>query len=107
MPGSASTIVGYIGTTTDLDFFKVLVGAGQILTVSMTGPAKDYDLYLYNSAGTQLRSSVNSGATETVTYANATSVATYYWIKVLGYRKAYTATAPYNLVLTRQGRQLR
>ena len=102
VPDTATKIVGYIGTTTDLDYFKVLVGAGKTLTVNMTGPSgKDYDLYLYNASGTQLKSSLGSTATETVTYTNSGSSSAYYYIKVLGYNKAYSTTTSYNLALSR------
>ena len=101
VPDTATKIVAYIGTSTDKDFFKITVGAGRTVTVNMTGPAKDYDLYLLNSAGTTLKSSLTSTATESVTYTNTGSTTATYYIKVLGYSGAYTTATPYNLALTR------
>jgi len=101
VPDTATKIVAYIGTSTDQDFFKINVGAGRTVTVNMTGPAKDYDLYLLNSAGTTLKSSLGTTATESVTYANTGTTTATYYIKVIGYAGAFTATTAYNLALTR------
>ena len=55
------------------------------------GPTgKDYDLFIYNSAGTQLGTGAGSTATETVTL-NSQAAGTYY-IKVIGYGGANSAT---------------
>ncbi len=100
--GNAVTkITGFVGTTTDVDYFKVAVNAGATLTVKMTGPAKDYDLYLYNSAGTQVASSTGSSSTESATYKNTGAAAATFYIKVNGYKRAYSTTAGYTLTLTR------
>jgi Zn-dependent metalloprotease len=48
---SVTKVVGTIGSSTDQDFYRVTVAAGRSLTVNMTGPAKDYDLYLLSSTG--------------------------------------------------------
>ena len=97
---NVTKIVATIGTSTDQDFFKVNVAAGRTITVNMTGPAQDYDLYLLNSAGTTLKSSEGSTATETVTYVNSGTTTATYYIKVSGYNGA-TSTTSYNLALTR------
>ena len=98
---SVTKIVGYIGTSTDKDYFRINVAGGRSVTVSMTGPSKDYDLYLLSSTGTTLRTSANIGATESVTYKNTGSVTATYYIKVVAFGAAYTATMPYNLALSR------
>jgi hypothetical protein len=38
---TVTKIIGYIGTSTDQDYFKINVAAGRTVTVNMTGPAKD------------------------------------------------------------------
>jgi len=102
VPDLATRITGTLGSTTDQDWFKVKVGAGATLGVAMTGPSgKDYDLYLYNSAGTLLKSSTGSTSTESVSYRNTGAATVYYYIKVKGYNSAYSTTAPYTLTLTR------
>ncbi len=98
---TVTKIVGYIGTSTDQDYFKINVAAGRTLTVNMTGPAKDYDLYLVSSSGTTVKTSANVGSTESVTYKNSgTAIATYY-IKVVSFGGANTTSTPYNLALSR------
>jgi Zn-dependent metalloprotease len=98
---TVTKIVGYIGTSTDRDYFKIKVAPGRSLTISMTGPAKDYDLYLLNSSGITVRTSANVGATESVTYTNFSSTTATYFIKVVAFGGAYTTSTPYNLALSR------
>jgi hypothetical protein len=74
--------------------------------VTRTGLPADYDLGLYNSAGTLLFSSANGGTTsETVTY-NAAPVGTYY-IRVIGYNGAFNSSACYTLRATISSTTLR
>jgi len=98
---NVTKIVGYMSTSTDKDYFKINIQPGSSITVNMTGPSGvDYDLYLLNSSGTTLKSSLGSTATETVTYTNTSATATVFYI----YAKAYSGsstTTPYNLALTR------
>lgn len=98
---SVTKISGFIGSASDQDYFKINVAAGRSLTVNMTGPAKDYDLYLLGSTGKTLRTSTNVGATESVTYKNSGTATASYYIKVIAFGGAYTATTPYNLALSR------
>ena len=98
---TVTSIVATIGTATDQDFFKINVGAGRTVTVNMTGPAKDYDLYLLSSTGSTLRTSAGATATESVTYKNTGTTAKVFYIKVLGYAGAMDATTPYTLAVTR------
>jgi Zn-dependent metalloprotease len=98
---NVTKIVGYMGSTTDIDYFKLNVLPGKSITVNMTGPSGvDYDLYFLNSSGTTLKSSLGSTATETITYANTSTTATVFYIKVIAYAGSSTTT-PYNLALTR------
>ena len=94
-------ITGYIGTSSDQDYFKINVAAGRTITLNMTGPAKDYDLYLLSSSGTTVKTSANVGATESVTYTNSATINALYYIKVVAFGGAYTTTTPYNLALSR------
>ena len=98
---TVTKIVGYMGTTTDNDYFKINIAPGRTATIGMTGPSGvDYDLYLLNSSGTTLKSSLGSTATESVTYTNTSATATVFYIKVLAYSGSSTTT-PYNLTLSR------
>jgi Zn-dependent metalloprotease len=100
---NVTKIVGYIGSSTDNDYFNVNVAAGKTLTVNMTGPTGstyDYDLYLYNTAGTQLAASEGSTTTESVTWTNSGSATAVVTIAVKRYAGSSTSI-PYNLALTR------
>jgi len=97
---TVTQIVGTMSAKSDNDFFKLNVQPGRSLTISMTGPSGvDYDLYLLNSSGTTLKSSLGSTATETITYTNTSATATVFYIKVISY--SGSSTTPYNLALTR------
>ncbi|MDD1607656.1 MAG: M4 family metallopeptidase, partial [Methylococcaceae bacterium] len=98
---TVTKIIGYLGTSSDKDYFKINVAAGRTVTVNMTGPAADYDLYLLNSSGVTLRTSADVGATESVTYKNASTMTATYYIKVVAFGGAYNLTKPYSLVLSR------
>lgn len=95
-----TNISAKIGSSTDVDWFSFANSSTQKnIKVTLTGLAGDYDLYLYNSAGTLLYSSENGSTTaEAITYNNA-AVATYY-VKVVGYNGAYSATTCYTLKAT-------
>lgn len=101
VPDSVTGIVAYISTSTDQDYFRINVAAGRTLNVSMTGPARDYDLSLLRNSGGVLRSSTNIGSTESVSYRNAGSAIATLYIKVVGFGGAFTRSTPYNLVLSR------
>jgi Secretion system C-terminal sorting domain/Fibronectin type III domain/Bacterial pre-peptidase C-terminal domain len=80
-----------ISTSTDIDYYKITTTATSNIVYNLVGPAGvDYDLYIYNSAGTQIGSSLGSTATETVTLNN--QAAGTYYIKVIGYLGANSAT---------------
>ena len=104
MVSDATTkIVGYVGSSTDNDYFKVNVGAGKTLKVVMTGPtgsSYDYDLYFYNAAGTKLASGIGSTTSETVSWTNTASTTTVVYVAVKRYAGSSTTT-PYNLAVTR------
>ncbi|PWF44376.1 S8 family peptidase [Massilia glaciei] len=70
---SGTTVLGNMGSTTDSDYFSVQLPAGKTLTSTMVPGAStaDYDLFVYNSAGTLLSKSENgAGATDTVVVTN-------------------------------------
>ena len=80
-----------ITTTTDIDYYKIVTTATSNNVYNLVGPSGvDYDLYVYNSAGTQIGSGVGSTATETVSLTS--QAAGTYYIKVIGYSGANSAT---------------
>jgi hypothetical protein len=55
-----TTVSATMGSRTDSDYFRIDLPAGKTLKVTMTPNSKsNYDLELYNSAGTKLASSTN------------------------------------------------
>jgi len=88
---SGVTNTSAISSTTDIDYYKIVTTATSNNVYNLVGPGGvDYDLYIYNSAGTQIGSGTGSTATETVTL-NSQAAGTYY-IKVIGYNGANSAT---------------
>ncbi len=99
---SGTTVTAKIGTSSDVDWFKVALPASKTITLTMTPPStKDYELKLYSSNGTTLlKSSTNgTGSVETITYTNGTTAKNVY-IKVYGYNSAYSSTLTYTLKAT-------
>ncbi len=86
-----------IGTSSDKDWFKfTTTTAAPNVKVTLTNLPYDYDLRLYNSAGSQLRISQNGGITsETATY-NTSAAGTYY-VQVYGYGGANSNSICYLL----------
>jgi len=92
-----TNINALISTNTDLDWFKFSNTSTQKnIQVTLTNLPADYDLRLYNSAGTLLFNSQNGGTTsETIKYNNA-PVGTYY-IRVHGYNGVFNTSQCYTL----------
>ena len=84
---SCTTASGNMASSTDADYFAITVPAGKTLTATMTPNAtSDYDLKLYDAAGTQLAQSVNgTGQADSVTRANSGSTAVTWYAKVYYY----------------------
>ena len=73
------------------DYFRMSIPAGKTVTALLNGLTVDYDLYLYNAAGTQIAASEASGTSaDQVTWTNGgTSAADVY---VLVWRYSSTRT---------------
>ncbi|MDB5247197.1 MAG: peptidase domain protein [Segetibacter sp.] len=80
-----------IGSSTDIDYFKITTTATSNIIYNLVGPsAMDYDLYVYNSSGTQIGAGETGTATETVSLSG--QAAGTYYIKVVGYNGANSVT---------------
>jgi hypothetical protein len=91
----ATTYSSYIASSVDVDYYKFTQSAAGTVSISLTNLPKDYDLYLYNSSGTQVARSINGSTTsESISYS--ASAGTYY-VKVLGYNGAYSTATKYAL----------
>lgn len=93
-----TNILSLIGSSTDRDWYRLTTTtAAPKLRVTLGTLPADYDVRLYNSAGTQLAISQLTGtSTETIKYNSATVGATYY-IQVYGYNGAFNAGTCYTL----------
>ena len=100
---SGTTVNGNMGSTTDTDYFVVQLPAGKTLTSVLTPNASsDYDLYVYNSAGTLIGQSENAtGAVDTVTVTNTGTGTLARYVRVVYYSGGTGATnGTYTLKLT-------
>ncbi len=97
---SGTTVKGYISSSSDTDYFKVTVATGHTLKAVLTPPStSDFDLYIYNSSGSLVASSIlGTGAVDTASVTNSGASATYY-VRVRYYAGASTVN-PYTLKLT-------
>ena len=85
---TGTTVNGNLASSTDTDYFVVQLPAGKTLTATMTPGTStaDYDVYIYNSAGTQLALSENgAGAADTATVTNSTTATAARYVRVKYY----------------------
>ncbi|WP_313704560.1 S8 family peptidase [Massilia sp.] len=85
---SGTTVNGTMSASTDTDYFVVQLPAGKTLTATMTpgSSTADYDLYIYNSAGTQLAYSEKSaGAVDSASVSNTTTATSARYVRVKYY----------------------
>jgi hypothetical protein len=91
----------------DNDYFKLTTVAGATnLRVDLDQLTLDYDLKLYNQAGTQLAVSQNAGTLAESITRNTSTAATYY-IRVYGYSGANSATSCYRVIANTSGSAFR
>ncbi len=88
---SNTTINATINISGDIDYYKFTISSASSCTIRMTPPSdKDYDLYLYDSAQTQIGSSVlGTGSIDTITQSLNSGT---YYVKVIGYNGAYSSS---------------
>ena len=91
-----TTITATIGTASDLDYYKLTTSFTSDFVVNLTNLAGDYDLQMFNSAGTSIGLSENGGTTSESISLSALAAGTYYFY-VYGYGGAYSNTVCYNL----------
>ena len=85
---TGTTVNGTMSASTDSDYFVVQLPAGKTLQASMTPglSSADYDVYIYNSAGTQLALSENgAGAVDTASVSNTTTATAARYVRVKYY----------------------
>ena len=84
---SPKTINGTMGSTSDNDWFSLDLAPGKTLSATLTpNSSSDYDLYVYNSAGTLIGSSENgTGAVDSVSVTNTGSSTFKRYVRVVYY----------------------
>jgi serine protease len=92
---TGTTVNGALSSTSDTDYFVVQLPAGKTLTATLTpNTSSDYDLYVYNSAGTQLTSSTNgAGAVDSASSANTGTTTAARYVRVVYYSGGTGATS--------------
>lgn len=78
---------GSMSSSSDTDYFAVTLAAGATLTATLTPPGTaDYDLYIYNSSGSQLASSIKgTGLVDAASNTNTGTTAVTRYVRVKYY----------------------
>lgn len=97
-----ANVTGTMSSSTDTDYYKLTVGAGKTLTSTLTpNGSSDYDLYLYNSSGTQLAASEKgSGQVDSIARTNTGTSAVTWYVRVLYYSGNTGSSGTYTLGLS-------
>jgi serine protease len=93
---SGTVMNGNMGSTTDTDYFVVQLPAGKTLTSTLTpgSSTADYDLFVYNSNGTQIGASENAaGAVDSVAVTNTGTSTFARYVRVKYYSGGTGATS--------------
>jgi hypothetical protein len=92
-----ANVFSQIGTATDADWYQFTnTAAASNIYVTLTSLPFDYDLYLYNAAGTLLGTSTGGGTADEAIIYNTTTAGTYY-VRVIGYNNAFSTSLCYTL----------
>jgi serine protease len=92
---TGTTVNGTMSASTDSDYFVVQLPAGKTLSATLTPglSTADYDLYIYNSAGTRLAlSEAGAGATDSASVSNTTTATAARYVRVKYYGGGTGAT---------------
>ena len=94
--GSCNQIAGtFVGETAANDYFRLSLPAGATVTALLNGLTADYDLFLYNAAGSEIAKSINGGTTaDQASWTNTGGAAVNVYIRVNRY---VTTQATYQL----------
>ncbi|MFM9027251.1 MAG: fibronectin type III domain-containing protein [Bacteroidota bacterium] len=96
-----TSITGLIPTSSDRDWFKFTTTSPNTnIRISLSNLPFDYDISLYNSSGSTLATSQNSGTTSEQIIRNTTSAASYF-IQVYPYGTSnFSSTGCYTLLVS-------
>ncbi len=93
---AGNTYSSYIYESGDEDYYKISVSESGTLDLTTGNLAGDYDMYLYNSSGTELDKAYTTNDPETITHEISSGT---YYIRVNGYNGAYSSSTKYNLTV--------
>ncbi|HEX5684436.1 MAG TPA: S8 family peptidase [Ideonella sp.] len=96
-----ANVIGTMGSSSDTDYFKVTVGAGKTLGVTLApNGSSDYDLYMYNSSGSLLNSSEKgTGQVDSFSRTNTGSSSVTWYVRVYYYSGNTGSSGTYTLGL--------
>ena len=99
---SGITIDGTMSSSSDVDYYKVMLPAGKTIQITMTpNSSSDYDLFLYNSNLSLIGKSENgSGKVDSISVKNTGSSTYARYIKVTYYGGATGSNGKYTLKVT-------
>jgi Pregnancy-associated plasma protein-A/Secretion system C-terminal sorting domain/Fibronectin type III domain len=104
---TGTSYTALICPTGDEDWYRFSnISTARNFRVRLTTLPADYDIEIYNSAGTYLGTSNNGGTTNESFSYNGGAVGTYY-VRVFGYSGAYNSSSRYTLNVTRSSSTLR
>lgn len=85
------SIYANINSSTDKDYYKIYLTAGETIDISLFNLGRDYDLYLYNPSKSRVDTSTNSDTDdESITYTATTTG--YHYIYIFGYNGVCCST---------------
>jgi serine protease len=90
VPSDPITVNGSISSGSDTDYYAVTIGGARTLIATLTPPGTaDYDLYLYDSAGNEIGSSINgTGAVDSLNVMNMSFAEQTWYVRVVYYSGA-------------------
>jgi hypothetical protein len=96
-----TTISALISTSTDRDYFSfTTTTSAPKIRIDVSSLPADYDVRLYNSAGTQIGISQNGSTTAEVIRFNTATTGGTYRVYVYGYNGAFNASTCYSLLVS-------
>jgi Secretion system C-terminal sorting domain len=96
--GYPSSITASIGTSTDVDWFKITTtNTATRVRITLDNLPANYDVYLYDKSLREVGRSIQTGSTPEVIVYNGTATRATYYIKVQGVSGAFNASSCYSL----------
>ncbi len=97
-----ANVLGTMSSSSDTDYYKLTVGAGKTLSVTLTpNGSSDYDLYMYNSSGTLLNSSEKgTGQVDSFSRTNTGSSSVTWYVRAYYYSGNTGSSGTYTLGLS-------